>query len=55
MVSDDEQQPEDPPRKRIRVPVGRPDMFGEYTESLTVDEENAADWDSRVWHDRPPR
>jgi len=49
--------PDDPqPRpRRVRVPIGRRDMFGEFDEEIVVDEDVAAQWSSRVWHDGPAR
>lgn len=61
-------QPEEPPRdapvkdadepaevKRVQVPVHRGDGVFSDDEHAFVDAEVAEQWDSRLWHDRPPR
>lgn len=42
-------------RVRVRVPVRRGDWVFSADEYAEVAAENVEQWDSRVWHDRPPR
>lgn len=52
---DQDQATDDPPARRVNVPVGRRDMFGEFSESVEADADAADMWDARLWHARPPR
>lgn len=49
------EDPEPPGGKRVRVPVRHGDGVFTADEHALVDAEAAAHWDTRLWHDRPPR
>ncbi|BBX16957.1 hypothetical protein [Mycolicibacterium duvalii] len=55
MTVDPEGQADETARRTVRVPIRRGDSVFSFDEHVEVDVDNAALWDARLWHDRPPR